>query len=287
MFKYNLPKTDLSKTEIGNILAKNVLNSLPPKSVLFLSGDTTTFNTWYAYYVLGWRRDIDIVNPPGVGNNIYLDSEINKYKKKYPKTAVNKIISLTLDEILKKRPIFANKSINPLPKNTVLVPRGLVFQVVKKEDIQAKVSYLSDFEKNWRKVKIYRNETLNISEQNFITPEMPLIYSNALVHVGDFLDTNYKDPETAEHYYRRALWIDKTNTQAYSGLSISLYKAYRDCGAAIENMKMALTLYPIWKAYHVRLYYLYKQCKVNKSIIQQYKKQFKRQFNLDVEKQIK
>ena len=116
----------------------------------------------------------------------------------------------------------------------------------------------------WRSLQIKRRENLEPDEDNFIAPEIPLIYSNGLVRIADFLDTEYGDPKTAEHYYRRALWIDDTNPQAYSGLAISLFKGYNDCPGAIQNIKEAISIYPIWKKYYVQLYYFYKNCKADK-----------------------
>lgn len=281
---YNYPKTDLSRTDIGNTLASNILNSLPKKSALFLYGDTTTFNIWYLYYVLGVRNDIDLINPQGVGGNQYLDEEINAYYKKYPKTGLKEIVGKTLDEIRKKRKVFATYEISFLPKNTVLVPKGLVFEIMDKKDIVKKEEYLAGVEKIIKKIKIKRRADLLLSEQNFTAAEIPSIYSNGLVRTADFLDFHYKDPRKSEHYYRRALWIDDKNPQAYSGLGVSLFKGYGDCASSIENLKKAIELYPIAKIYYLQVYTLYKKCNAKNEIIQRFKSDYKSLFkeNIDI-----
>ncbi|OGK33168.1 hypothetical protein A3F58_00745 [Candidatus Roizmanbacteria bacterium RIFCSPHIGHO2_12_FULL_37_9b] len=280
---YNYPKADLSKTKVGNTLASNILNSLPKKSVLFVSGDTTTFNVWYLYYVLGVRGDIDIINPPGVGGNKYLDEEINIFYKKNPKSALNDVIPKTIDKIREKRKIFTTYQIDPMPKNTVLVPKGLVFEVMDKKEIPEKADYLTEVEKIIKKIKIKRRLDLTLAEQNFTAAEIPSIYSNALVRTGDFLDDFYKDSRKSEHYYRRALWIDDTNPQAYSGLALSLFKGYGDCGWSIDSLKKAIELYPIWKRYYLQLYTLYNKCEAGKKTIQKFKDDYEDLFNEDIE----
>ena len=280
---YNYPKTDLSKTKVGNTLASNILNSLPKKSVLFVSGDTTTFNVWYLYYVLGIRNDVDIINPPGVGGNRYLDEEINAYYKKNPKTSLKDIIPKTIDKIREKRKMFTIKQIDPMPKNTVLLPKGLVYEIINEKDRQEKDKYLKEIEKIIKKIKIKRRSDLTLAEQNFTAAEIPSIYSNAHVRTGDFLDSYYQDAKKAEHYYRRALWVDDTNSQAYSGLALSQFKGYADCTQSLENMKKAIELYPIWKMYYLRLYTLYDKCGVDIKIRQKFKAEYKNLFNEEID----
>lgn len=260
MLKYNFPRTDLSKTDIGNSLARNILISLPKESVFFVTGDNTTFNLWYVYYVLKERQDVDIINPPGVGNNLYLDKEINEFFKKNPKTSRKDIVVKTFAELSKKRRIFSNYELNPLPKDSVLIPKGLVFEIISSQNIPRKEQYLGEIEDVLRHLKIKRRETLSLAEQNFIAPEIPFIYANGLVRIGDFLVDRYDDPKTAENYYRRALWIDDSNSQAYSGLAISLYKGYKDCPGALENIRRAISIYPIWERYRVQEKYFIKNC---------------------------
>lgn len=286
MLQYNFPRTDLSKTKIGNTLARNVLSALPKNSVLFVTGDNTTFSIWYVYYVLKERQDIDIINPPGVGNNLYLDKEINDYFKKNPKIQTKDIIANTFAEIRKKRRVFTNYEIKPMPKNTILVPKGLVFEIMTSQDVTSEEKYLADVEKNWRKIKIQRRETLNPAEQNIIAPEIPFIYSNSLVHIGDFLDSHYHNPQKAESYYRRALWIDDSNPQAYSGLAISLYKSDKNCRQSLENIKQAISIYPVWKNYYIQQYYFAKNCGLDSSVLNKLKQEYKLFFQNDIEKDL-
>ncbi|MBI4009476.1 DUF2723 domain-containing protein, partial [Candidatus Roizmanbacteria bacterium] len=192
LYKFNFPKTDLSKTQIGNELALDVFSTLPKNSVFFATGDTITFNTWYLRYVLKERADIEIINPPGVGNNIYLDKEINEYYKKNPKVSLRDIVSKTFEVIRSKKPIFTTQQIPNVSKDALLMPKGLIFELVDKKNLPSEEDYLKNIEDNLKRLHIKRRDRLNISELNFITPEIPLIYSNAFVRVGDFLIAQYK-----------------------------------------------------------------------------------------------
>lgn len=286
MIFYNFPKTDLSKTRIGNTLAENMLKGLPRNSLLYVSGDTTVFNTWYVHYVLGERSDVEIINPPGVGGNIFLDNEINTYHRRHPEVPLNQVLNKTLEELRKNRPIYGTYKMSFVPADSILLPKGVVYQLIYKKDIPEKDKYLEDVEKELKKLKIYRSETLTPAEVNLVATEIPLIYSNALVRIGDFLDTHYKDPVTSEHYYRRALWIDPENPAAYAGLAFSQLKGSKDCVQSIQNIDTAIEIYPIWKIYYLQKYIMYKQCKVGEEKIKNLDNLFNSRFKLDLRKEV-
>ena len=283
LFKYNFPKTDLSKTKIGNTLARNVFASLPQNAVLFVSGDNITFSIWYRYYVLKERQDLDIINPPGVGNNLYLDKELNNYYSKNPKVDMKDLITDTFNTIRKKRRMFTIKEIRPMPKETILLPKGLVSEVVDRLELPGEEEYLADVKETWQRVKVQRRESLTLSEENFLASEIPLIYSQGLVRIGDFLNSQYQDPKKAVSYYQRALLIDDTNPQAYSGLATSLYKGNKNCDQALQNIKRAISIYPVWKQYYRQQYYLSKNCQVNEKILGNLKQEYRSLFGQDIE----
>ncbi|OGK11885.1 hypothetical protein A2954_05895 [Candidatus Roizmanbacteria bacterium RIFCSPLOWO2_01_FULL_37_12] len=260
LLKYNYPRTDLSKTQIGNNLALDILSFLPKNSVLFVSGDTTSFNLWYVRYALGIRPDVEIVNPGGVGGNIYLDQEINNYYQKYPKTKLTEVIHKTIEKLREKKEIYATYDLKIKIKDSTFVPKGLVYKLTSNNEIQTKEEYLYEVKSQWKKLHLARRETLKLSEQNLVTPEIPLIYSNGLIRVGDYLISKFNDPAESEHYYRRAQWIDPDNPGASAGLGLSLFKAYNDCRESVRQMKQAISIYKIWKLYYLQLYILYDRC---------------------------
>ncbi|OGK17162.1 hypothetical protein A2774_02060 [Candidatus Roizmanbacteria bacterium RIFCSPHIGHO2_01_FULL_39_12c] len=291
LIKYNFPKTSLDRTQIGNNLAKDFISYLPQNSLLFVSGDTTAFNLWYAKYGLNLRPDVEIINPGGVGGNIFLDNAVNAYFEKYPKTKLSEVVHKTIEELRKKRTLYSTYEMNIRLPSTKFVPRGLVYELVWEENIPGKEKYLSEVESQWKKLRPARRETLAPWEQNLVTPEIPLIYSNGLIRVADYLISQYNDPAKAEHYYRRALWIDNENPGGHAGLGLSLYKAYGDCRESVNQLKEAIDLYQIWKRYYLQLYILYDECglpdKEKNELIKLYDDRFNEDLVEKVKKQIK
>lgn len=282
LIKYNFPKTDLSKTHIGNNLAENILLSLPKNAVLFISGDNPTFTIWYVHYVLGVRPDIDIINPPGIGNDIYINKEINNYYSKNPQTSLNNIMINTLDKLRKNRRLFSTGGIIPISNNTTMLPKGLVFENIDKKDLPDENKYLAEVNSIWKKIKVQTRKSLSISEQNFLASEMPTFYSRALVNIGNFLDSYYNDPKKAQLYFFTAISIDDTNSVAYASLAMSLYKSEKNCDLSMKNIDFAISLYPIWAQYYQQKYYLAKNCQLSKAALEKLKQEYRLRFNQDI-----
>lgn len=287
MLIYNFPKTDLSTTRIGNNLAVDILSQVPKDALLFSDGDTTTFNMWYVHYVLGSRPDVGLINPAGVGGTNILDSIVTDYKTKHPKTKLESVLDKALSEERTKRAVYGTYQFPYRPKDTTQVPYGLVFALVNNDQIPDKASYVASVEAGLKKLHIVRRETLSLANSNLITSEIPLIYSNALVRIGDFMTSQYKDYDLAEQYYRRGLWIDPQNPAGYAGLSLSQYKARKDCTNAISNMKEAIDIYQVWKTYHLQLYLLYQACDVDQKTMDAFKRQYRLDFKSEAEDDLK
>ncbi len=283
LVKYNFEKTNLSQSHIGNNLAIDILSSLPKNAVIFVSGDTTSFNIWYVHYVLGFRPDVNIINPPGVGGNIYFDNQINRYHKLHPSIKLTNLVAQTLEDIRKRHSVYTTYEISSIPKHTILLPKGLIYEMTYDNAMPTKQEYIRSVEPVLNTIHRVRSQTLLPYDDNLIASEIPMIYSNALVRVGDFLFSYYHDSATPEHYYRRALWFDDKNPAAYAGLSLSQYKAYNDCPNSIENMNSAIDIYPIWKTYYLQLYLLYKRCNTSQKIVNKYKERYYSLFKISID----
>ncbi len=279
---YNFPRTDLSNTTIGNTLADNIFSYVPKDSVLFVSGDTTTFNIWYNHYVLNKRADIGLINPPGIGGNKFFEDAINEYFKEHPDATFTDIPSETIEALRKQKRIFATYPIDFTPEGTLMLPRGLVYEMVAESQVPPYDVYLTEVEEHLRNLQIVRKETLSPAEDNLVAAEIPSIYASGLVRIADFVDAHYKDPGRAEHYYRRALWIDPDHPSAYAGLALSQYKAYRDCRNAPESMKQAIELYPVWKTYYAQLYLIYDGCEAPEDVKDDLARTYETLFNEDL-----
>lgn len=273
LISVNFARTNLSTITIGNRLADDILNSLPQNAVLFVSTDTPIFNVWYAHYVLHKRPDIGLVNPPSVGGNKFLDDAVNEYYQLHPKTDFDTLVMDTVGAMKKNRRIFANHE--QLVPNTVALPLGLVYELVDEKDIPGQKEYIERVEKHLKTLQRPRRETLAPELQNLIAGEIPTIYSNAFVRVGNFLDSHYKDPARAESYYRRALWMDPNNTAAYSGLGLVLYKAYNDCDLSLQNFEEAIRIYPLSKNFYLQHGLIASRCNKKHLVTHAYKNAYK------------
>lgn len=283
LLRYNYERTNLSTTHIGNNLALDILSSVPKNAIVYITGDTTTFNMWYVHYVLNNRTDAGLINPPGVGGNKFLEDKVNDYHKKNPDIKVSNLLTETLEDLRKTRRIFATYEIDYRPPGTILLPWGMVYELMSLDNVPDEQTYLEKVEVTLQKLHKPRRETLMVAEKNLVATEIPTIYSNALVRIGDFVASYYKDPAKSEHYYRRALWMDNQNPAAYAGLALSQYKGYHDCTNSLENMKSAIENYRIWKLYYAQLYVLYKNCHTDKKIVDQFKNQYYNTFKRTIE----
>jgi hypothetical protein len=272
LFKDNFVKTDLSKTQIGNNLAVDILTPLPRNSVIFPHTDTITFNIWYAHYVLGIRRDVKIINIPGAGGDSY-----QKYKQKSNKQSTKGIILEFKEEV----PVFFTYETSFGSDDLILIPRGLIFELIYKKDIPQKETYIREINKTLSTFHTPRKRTLASSEQNLITPEITTFYSNALIHIGNFVHFKYQDAKSASRYYQEASLIDHENYAAYANLAVSQYKAFKDCANSIKNIQNAIRYYPISKGYYAIWYFIQTRC--NKQLADAIKSEYRSRFHGDIE----
>lgn len=278
MLWYNFPRTNLSSTRIGNNFAKDILGSLPPGAVLFLSNDTPTFNTWYMYWVLRYRRDIDIINPTYGGGNYFLDAQINKYYQKHAGMPLSQVIDNTIDDVAKTRPIFATYTM-PQIKGYADIPYGLVHQLVKLNQVPEKTEYLARVNKLIKKYHIKKRNDLSPAENNLISDEIPFLYARSIQNVANFLGIQYQDHKAALNFYTLSVQIDPEESVGYAGMALSYYREYKDCDKAIGLMRRAIELYPILRDYYDHLNNFYLKCKVDKKTYDAFKTNYNKIFN--------
>lgn len=287
MFNYNNPKIDLSKSNIGNNLARDFLTSLPKNSVIFVSGDNVTFNIWYMRYVLGFRRDVEIIDSTGSGNNQYFEKEVNKYIKNNPKQKGKNIIIGTIEDIKKKRRIFNPPSEYYDNNRLILIPIGLSSELIYIKDLPPKENYNNEIKYIFKSMKIPERNSLEPFNNNLLTMEIPMIYSEALIQTGRFFNFVYNDPDKAEYYFKEALRIDPEFHHVYVNLGLNHYTKYRDCKYAIDNTNKAIELYPVRKDYFFVLNMLYNKCNLSKDKREKLKKEYKNRFNKNIDEEFK
>lgn len=286
-FFYTFPKTDLSSTQIGNTLASDIVDYLPKNSVLHIYADTITFNVWYYKYVLNKRPDVDLIHPSGPNGNNFFDDEINKYNQTHHVSNIALLPSLTLEEIRKTRPVYSTYLI-PYPTDTsILIPEGLVYKLIYKKDLPTRDEYLKNLQTIWHAYHPAIFDNLKPNEQNLVTEEIPLYYSNGLLNSANFLITQYSDIHDALVYYQKAIDIDPNNSGAWVSLGIGQIQADKNCRAGIPNILKGIDVYPLLRKYYLQLYAGYIWCgkkqEASKLVIY-YNHFFKRNLAEDIKK---
>ncbi len=119
----------LSGDQTANNLGRDILFSLPPKSILLIAHDTPLFTTQYVRYALNFRSDTIIIHLSILENTGYPQL----VKKVFPRLTVPKSgkSGITLPFIKANRevfPIFSNTLI-PLDAGWFWVPYGLVYKL--------------------------------------------------------------------------------------------------------------------------------------------------------------
>src|SRR5258708_37757925 len=185
--------------------------------------------------------------------------------------------------MLEQRSIFALYPLPLLPTNLILIPRGLTYEVVKKERIPSENDYSNSISKRFRGVVIPVRDKLALSEQNLITPDITHFYSNAFVAIGQFFLEQYDSRKNAEKYFTLAVSVDSENALAYSNLGNVAFML-GDCPAAKKNLANAIYYYPLYRAFYWKLYEIETTCKIPKDNLA---KQYHYYFHKDMQKDMK
>jgi len=74
------------EARMPEVLAKTLLDPLPPRTVLFVGGDNDTYPLWYAQQVEGRRKDVTIVTMPLLGAQWYV-AEVERLGRRRQRSA--------------------------------------------------------------------------------------------------------------------------------------------------------------------------------------------------------
>lgn len=287
LLRYNFPKTDLSKTQLGNNFGRDYLDLLPKNAVLFLTGDTTVFNTWYVHYVLGVRPDVGLVQLGGIANDDFMRQKRGEYiAKNKEERDDSKILFGSILEVGKSRPVFLSSPLSPPFSNVTLVPWGLVLKTTFDNEIPEKSEYIRKAKSMWDDINPPERKNLTLPERNATLSDIPTYYANALVRTGNFIYEQYKDGKEALYFYEKARRTDPNFSKAYAGMALVQYDILKDCDASEKNLKKGLELNPIEKNYYLLLYYIYKNCYKDESRLAKFKSEFRGTFKRDIEEEI-
>lgn len=286
MLVVNFPKTALSKTTMGTEFAKDYFKNLPPNSLLFLTGDTRSFNSWYIHYVLGYRNDVDIVQIGGFGiKDKYFDSLSQKIQEETGFDG-NELFLNALLRASEEKKIYSMIDI-PIPKSDfVWLQTGMSLELFKKKNIPDEKEYSRLVEKNFKNINILYEDNLTPVERNLVLKSNLMYYAGAVNNIGSTYLSAYNDKKLASLYFNKAVLIYPEYSESYKNLAI-LYTIEGQCAKAEENIKKAISLYPVEIKYYLIWNGVARQCFKKEEKVQEVNKAFFESFGLDLEEVIK
>ncbi len=282
LLKTNLPKTDFSKTQLGTTFAKDHFRNLEKNSLLFLTGDTRSFNSWYTYYVLGFRNDIDIAQIGGFGIKSKYFSPLMEELNMQTGFEGNELFLNAMLEAHKAKNVYSMIEI-PVPgKEYKWLQLGLVKKLFDADEIPTRNEYAKLVEKNLENVAIPYEENLMPSERSLILRNILTYYASAMSNIGITYLAEYKDKKAASLYFSLAILIDSTYSESYKNLAI-LNVLDKRCGEAEKNIKRAISLYPIETKYYLTWYQIGRECYKNDAKMREAEKEFNERFGASLQ----
>ena len=152
LFIQNFPKISILKRDFtAEKLGEDILNSVPPDSILIISTDNPLFDTQYVYYSQKKWPKVKLVHLSKLYSSYYYD----QLKKDYPQIEMPEMGSSPHETVFSfieknygKFPIYSKLSIDS--KDGIWVPYGLLFRYVEKSDTSLKeTEVISENERLW------------------------------------------------------------------------------------------------------------------------------------------
>ncbi len=214
----NYQKTNFHSIYIGDYFAFDLLNSLPQKSVVYITSDTLAFNSIYLQKSLEIREDIylpglyegftDILKTTGMN-----DDEVNNYKIKRRGIIDKELIYASYAPILKERAIFSELPLEMIDNNygkIISIPWGLVYKLEfeenatpnKDEYIKAVLPILESY---------HTDEFAKFSkltDNNLVYADIQKIYSLAYERTAKFLYEKYGEEELSTALLQKSIQLD-------------------------------------------------------------------------------
>lgn len=157
-------------------LGEGLLQSAPPRAVLFVDGDNDTYPLWFLQRVDSLRRDVTVVTVPLLGAQWYGDELARRYGL-LPNTEATRSLPAEIADRARQlgRPVIASVALDPSTRNQIghdWVLSGLVYvERVPSSGIvgsdsstgigvdSATTRYWADRIERWRKGQVMRGST--------------------------------------------------------------------------------------------------------------------------------
>lgn len=233
-FSLNYVKADLSKANEAETLAKDVLNSAEPAGIIFLRGDTISFNVLFEYHVnhlnyqsipimagrlrhASYRRDL-MHNFP----SLKYEESFKSNSQMTHSTAITKLVVDNKDTL----PIYSIDAFPLDPKKYVWIQEGML----------KKLYYVEELPKNEEIVSKVRNKASNISFDpldtksryiNFYTDDILDTYKSIYTSISEEL-LKKEDLVAAKQYLEKANQINSNDYFVLKGFA-EVYSKEGNC----------------------------------------------------------
>lgn len=272
LFSSNKYKADLSSFYLGDWLANDVLLSAEPNSIIFLQGDTVTFNTEYVYYTTSGYKSLKLIRAGSIGDPYYRAQLMKRYPEiKYP----SDFTSLEKNgEHFGKGLIELNKNFYPIYFRGAGIDihgyrwssSGLLQKLVR-DDVYSATRFIELNDTLFRSYK-YSNFGQHFSYIQFMTDHLKESYFGALISVASEAINN-KQYDEALRFIDLAMVLFPSSKDALGMKgNVAFFKG--ECDEAIGYYKKVLDIdKKEWKALD-SISNVYLSCKKDENNAKQY-----------------
>lgn len=259
IFYINYPKLAILKNDFtAENLGRDILNTTGNKGILFLSRDTSLFDSQYVYYIEGNRADLKIFHL----ERFLMDEYKPLITKYYPELNLTKedgkdTFQSFIDNNYAKFPIYSVIPYGCFKNECTWVNYGMLFRVYKPEDVPPPNEII---EKNKKIFQSYHDPLAgSLSKyQNLYPANILSFYEEAQRRFGDMLMKADLFTEALK-YYKQAERLAPDNAVNYSNEAFA-YFYLKKCEEAITAVKKAIALDKNEPQYYFFMAKTYQEC---------------------------
>jgi len=269
-------KATLANFVIGGQLGHDIMASANPPGIVFLQGDTITFNTQYSYYAEGAGRGSIIILSGRLRHADYRQQLVREfgnlsYGKNFVSNDEAKEAGVVFDFLksnYRKIPIYSVFDL-PLPKDYSWVRQGMLMRLYSKDDLVKNDDLLRISADNFARIKFSKDSYSGQYRQLFLEN---IIDTYGIIFSGMGDEFAKRDLYSkAQEYYKRALALDTTDKRALYGLG-RLYINNKQCKMAKDTFTKLIAAEPSYAVAYVGLATYYRDCEKSEVRAKEYEK---------------
>ena len=234
----------LPSDRTADYLAMDVLDSVPQKSIILLSRDTTLFATQYLRYATGYRSDVYVLMLNNIHDRQYRSVLARVFGELViPDAEEADFLRAFIDINSGNHAIFTNNLI-PLSDSWDIRPHGLLYRIVPVADIPTAQETIQANTSLWQR---YHNPTKGILGRynHLMLSDVRDVYTTARIAMGKFY-VGADNIAAAAREFEEAISYggDIALPDAYTDLGLS-YLWMSRCGDALGAFAKARELSPV------------------------------------------